>query len=492
MAMTFRLVLILIITSILTFTVESQSKYFVKDGGVGPDGLSWTNAFGELQQAIDATMAGDTIWVAKGVYMPTVEFDEDLSGGADAQEKTIYINKNIHIYGGFIGTESLLSERDFVNNLTVLSGEIGTPSDSTDNVNHVIYIDTTANMGNITENFDLDGFTITNGNTGLGLGGGIYINGSKSKSTPVIRNCIFRNNSSEAGGAIFNDGTGGEASPTIDFCSFYNNSSSIHGGAVYNFGQFGISSPTITNSHFESNKSELGGAIHNDAYNGASNTKIINSVFIGNTAGFGGAIYSNGYLGSNTVTITNSTFYHNFGMNWKGTVRNNFANAIITNSILWDIEEEIVDQNGTSTVSYSIVKGGHIGTANKNVYPLFIDTLTNNLRLLQSSPAINMGTPVTTDLDLSLVDIDQRPRLNGVIDIGAYENPFVNCPLSISITPNYSPLQGCYAAQSMIELNGDLLIQPNMEAILKSPQIIFNPGFNINGGTLTINNSGCP
>ncbi len=64
----------------------------------------------------------------------------------------------VAIYGGFAGTETELSERDWENNVTILSGEIGDPATTADNTIHVVV--------SIGQNGTavLDGFTITKGN----------------------------------------------------------------------------------------------------------------------------------------------------------------------------------------------------------------------------------------------------------------------------------------------------------------------------------------
>ena len=61
----------------------------------------------------------------------------------------------------------------------------------------------------------MDGFTIRDGNdnrsaasAGNGLGGGLYNHGYGSGGfcDPVIRNCLFTNNSARFGGGAFNNG----------------------------------------------------------------------------------------------------------------------------------------------------------------------------------------------------------------------------------------------------------------------------------------------
>ncbi len=50
------------------------------------------------------------------------------------------LKNNVKIYGGFTGTETLLSQRNIVTNVVTLSGDIGTAGVTTDNCYHVVII----------------------------------------------------------------------------------------------------------------------------------------------------------------------------------------------------------------------------------------------------------------------------------------------------------------------------------------------------------------
>ena len=96
------------------------------------DGTSWADAYTDLQVALASTASGE-IWVAAGVYHPTT-----CSPCLDADRSIAFdLKDNVAVYGGFDGTESNISQRDFNANLTILSGDIGTAMDSTDNSYHV-------------------------------------------------------------------------------------------------------------------------------------------------------------------------------------------------------------------------------------------------------------------------------------------------------------------------------------------------------------------
>lgn len=58
--------------------------------------------------------------------------------------------------------------------------------------------------------------------------------------------------------------------------------------------------------------------------------------------------------------------------------------------------------------------------------PLFVDTIARDFRLQDNSPAINAGTPDTTDMDLPSTDLIGNQRIIGDrIDMGCYESEVV-------------------------------------------------------------------
>lgn len=149
---------------------------YVKSGSSG-DGTSWSQAFGDLQLALQQATVGDQIWVAQGTYYPSSSLDASAS----------FVFKNgIKMYGGFIGTETLLIERaDFSGRTTVLSGQLS------DNVQSkiILKILQATHPDNI-----IDGFTIQNASrsilNGEDGGAGIQIIGS----VLTLKNSIIKDN----------------------------------------------------------------------------------------------------------------------------------------------------------------------------------------------------------------------------------------------------------------------------------------------------------
>src|SRR6056297_893165 len=152
--------------------IQAQSIIYVDVSASGNnDGTTWSDAYNDMQDALTNASMGDTIWVAQGTYLPTATAD-----------RTIYfeIPDGVSVYGGFAGSEIQKDQRDWEDNATILSGDIGTVDDSTDNSYHVVWFD------HVTAQTVLDGFTITRGNASdKGFdphsdGGGIYNDGRNS------------------------------------------------------------------------------------------------------------------------------------------------------------------------------------------------------------------------------------------------------------------------------------------------------------------------
>jgi hypothetical protein len=143
------IVLTLIGSAAFPTLVRAAGILYVTPDGTG-DCSSWVNAC-ILQTALTNATGGDDIWVAAGTYKPTTSTSPFMS----------FVLKNgVAVYGGFDGTESLVTQRDPEINITILSGDIGVEGDNSDNSERVIIA---SNVDNTTI---LDGFTITGGQVG--------------------------------------------------------------------------------------------------------------------------------------------------------------------------------------------------------------------------------------------------------------------------------------------------------------------------------------
>jgi hypothetical protein len=194
--------------ALLLFSGLADAKTVYVNGAAKANGkgASWATAYKYLRDALDKTVPGDVIWLAKGTYLP----DDGKSAIIGNREMSFDL-KGQRIYGGFTGTETSLSQRNPTANPTILSGEIwGGASASDFRSLHVVVVE---------QDSTLDGVTVEKGHANGGHswnyprvswydhGGGCYV---KSGKILTLERCVFKNNRAlQHGGAIMiEDGTG--------------------------------------------------------------------------------------------------------------------------------------------------------------------------------------------------------------------------------------------------------------------------------------------
>ncbi|WP_428657515.1 right-handed parallel beta-helix repeat-containing protein [Runella sp.] len=419
-------------------------------GSDANDGLSWNTAFRTLQKALQSTCSGTSIWVAAGTYYP------DEGGAFSNNDRYAYftMKNGVAIYGGFPALGNpVITDRDWVNHPTILSGEIQQDNDISNNTYNIIY--------NFFNNLDatslLDGFTVSGGYADgseyrTKIGGGVH----NRNTAPAFQNCTFSNNQSLFyGGGMYNE----ESSPTLINCSFSENQA-FRGGGMYTTNN---SSLTLTNCSFSGNKAEAGegGGVYSRI---VSSFTLTNCSFSGNKARFGGGIFTSV---TPSLTLINCSFSANQA-NAGGVLYNDaFSSLTLTNCILWgNSNPQINHSGGTPVYSHCLIEGlnpagtGNLDGTQSDNNPLFVSqpdlnaapTTTGNLRLQLCSPAINAGTNGTfTNADK---DLDRNSRIAfTTIDLGAYESQ--SAPTA-AITPTISSTNPstCGGSNGSITLSG--------------------------------------
>jgi len=347
--------------------VESapEGVWYVDPAKTG-DGTSWKTAYASIQQAVDAALDGEQVWVKAGVYALTSE---------------IIVDKPVSIYGGFSGKEKRLAGRNWKQRPTTLDGQ-----------------GTTRCMFLNHEGILINGLIFISGSMSEGLlkirrGGAIH---AALKAQFTVEDCLFTDNRTPAnsGGAIFMT----EASGVVRNCEFSNNTAGS-GGAIY----AEMSTLNVVNSIFAGNIADGG-----------------------TTTSGGGAIFNKG----STVVITNCNFLQNHADSGFGGAVHSFYNPTseITNSILWGntakVSPQIHDtpnQKATS-VAYTDVDQDGFGGINGNIRqdPLLMDIALKDFRLQPGSPCIDAGKQDV--LGLPELDFNGAPRVKGKsVDIGALE-----------------------------------------------------------------------
>lgn len=376
------------VTTIFAQTPDANGVLYVKKGSAG-NGSTWNNALGELANALKAASEASPgtvkqIWVAGGTYYPL--FAADFAS-ADNRDKAFVLVKDVKVYGGFAGTETVLADRNLglAVNKTILTGDLGIVNDYTDNAYHVVVA--SGNMGTAL----IDGFTIMKG---------CSITGNETNALSVNGNSVMR----IAGGGIIFHG----ASPAVNNVIISGNKA-IAGAGLY----IGYSSnPVFTNILINGNHADISGTGNGGAmFCYASNPVLINATIASNNAaGWGGAFV----LSSSTPSFYNSIIYGNG-----------------TTQPVWVI-------SGSTNMQYSMLQGGAANTTNHNLAdtdPQFVVApsyttapfVGGDFSLQATSPVINMGSNgLYAGLVAGSKDLMGNARVfnyaaGGIIDMGAIE-----------------------------------------------------------------------
>jgi len=338
--------------------------YYVDGSATGSDnGTSWTNAFNDLEDALDAARPGDEIWVAERTYYPTTE-----AGGSGPRYQAFQMKNGVAILGGYAGYGAAdPNERNIELYETILSGDLlanDVPVDDpcdlkndpyrADNCYHVFYhrdenltLETTA---------ILDGFTITAGNANgpnHNYGGGM----ANFSSNPTVTNCTFTANSADNGGGMFND----HSDPIVTNCTFSNNLA-YNGGGMLNY----LSNPIVTGCTFTANSdietffsAEQGGA---GMLNHTSSPTVTDCTFSANSANYGGGMLS--WIGS-SPTVTDCSFIGNIVVNGGGGMCNWMDSSPIVTSCTFTANLADYDGGGMSNLASSPTVTNCTFTANE-------------------------------------------------------------------------------------------------------------------------------
>lgn len=352
----------------------SGNIIYVKHDAAGlNDGSSWANAFTSLQSALNAAVPFSRIWIARGTYYPSSAYDLTNT----PRFYHFRMINDVSIYGGFAGTEANLIERTNHGpgeaNETILSGDIGTTGNSSDNCYHVFYHPSSLALNNTAV---LDGVTISGGNANyntseanhLNFGGAMF----NSSGSPYLRYIVFKNNYGRYGGALSNHSS---------------------------------SSPTLVNCLLYQNTAFTGGAIQNMV---SSQSTLIGTTIASNSATWGGGI--NCYINCG-VYLKNSIIWGN-----SATTGNQFAVGGGTSNFV-DLDYSCY-ANGTNDVIISV---GSLNASSTTITsdPKFIGVANQDFRLYGTSPARDTGN---NSYNTVMLDICGRARVqNDTVDMGAYE-----------------------------------------------------------------------
>ena len=409
-----------------------------------PPYLDWTTAATNIQDAIDASVAGDLVLVSNGVY--------STGGRAVYGQATnrVTVDRAITVRSAN-GPAS-----------TFIKGDYTAPTHGGPN----------ARCAYLTNGAVLAGFTLTNGGTVFttnivfeASGGGVWC----EPSGGVVSNCVFVGNiAARFGGGAFR-GTlinclltnnfasqgAGACSNLLFNCTLMKNSASYQdlntgGGAIYS---------TLSNCLLVANSGIGGGG-------GAAVSTLISCVLSNNSANYGGGvcagIVNNSLLSSNRALVYGGGAYssalnncvlktnlaarsgggaYNCGLTNCTVVGNNGAGGgvdggAVINSIVYDNPGGNIVNTKAVFYSCSYPYIGYIGTGGFTNAPLFVNEAGGDFHLQSNSPCINSGNNAYVSVTN---DFDGNPRIvGGTVDIGAYEYQTPGSVISYAWLQQYS------------------------------------------------------
>ncbi len=345
---------------------------------------NWMIAATNIQDAVDAAVAGDEIVVTNGVY-------DTGERAMDGMRTRVVVNKAVTVRS-VNGTS-----------VTTIVGENTVPGI------RCVYL---------ADGAQLSGFTLTNGFPGkasdpwaIGSGGGVCC----ASSNTIVSNCVLVGNSALSGGGAYRG--------TLVNCALNGNVARYGAGAydcnltncmvegnfttIYYGAGGGVEYGTLDNCTLKNNYAKYGG--------GANSATLNNCLLVGNSAAyFGGGAYfcalNNCTLAGNAVTEDD----RNGGGASACTLRNCIS---YYNSSVGPGNE---NYDSDCTLSFTCAFPLAAGPGNRTEAPLFVDTNSwNDLRLQAASPCINAGTNAGIPPGN---DLGGNPRVfGGTVDMGAYE-----------------------------------------------------------------------
>lgn len=277
---------------------------YVDDDASGGDGLSWSSAFNDLQDAFDSCETGDEIWIAAGIYSKEDGFSlKDIN---DLQK--------FHILGGFKNGDTNKFSRDYSINSTIISGDIlqDDKEDWSGRTENQMLLDIEGSY-----NIYFDGISFMNG---AGTVQGYLVGDRKAAisldSTEIVfHKCLFYRNGYSTGDPM---GLMSADNSSVDFvnCIFIENTGGIfHGKSTTTQSANGYLHVNFQNSVFYKNmQSSLGALVWISAVSNtaSANARLRYSTVVGDhtffsspfatTYGDGNVFHSTGTLFNNDLT----------------------------------------------------------------------------------------------------------------------------------------------------------------------------------------------
>lgn len=418
--------------------MAQSNIYYVSPTGTG-DGSSWANTM-SLEKALTTAKAGDQIWVQG---FDQIDNSNKLYIVPESMKATGFtLNSGVQLYGGFAGTETSINDRETLGKpyqlkyRTVLSGDISRndtidntnlifPANGTrtDNAAHVLSINMapSSSGNNNTYPTVVNGFSIGGGQAdGTDeKGGGIYIHGDNTNGGIFrIERCFFVNNYATQGGAIYVDDAvknvnNGES--LINQCVIYNNAAGERGAVVNAGGGIYLAgAATVVNSTIFNN--ENGGLCL------SKGSKVINSTVARNSgAGIDMIAAATGFSVFNSIVWGNTLLSAQYQPQFKYSA---YHEVTVTNTAGTDNDNNVyVTKENRGDKDAPMFDAPSVKTSfdrdfnwRQMAYPLW------SWNVLEGSVMHDKGYGNAYQASTyGNQDMAGNPRVDGVIDIGAYE-----------------------------------------------------------------------
>ncbi|MBN2208973.1 MAG: right-handed parallel beta-helix repeat-containing protein, partial [Candidatus Coatesbacteria bacterium] len=297
--------------------------------------------------------------------------------------------------------------------------------DAEDDAEHVILCDNV-------DSVRIEGFTIKNGQSSSGTGGGIFC----TRSSPTIRGNVISGNQARYGAGVACS-TG--SSPIIENNTISGNKASYYGGGI--FCDY-TGSAAVGNNLVLNNSAYLGGAVY---YYAQGPPTIENNTISGNSARYGAGVYCVGSMRSSAggpVASSSQTVQASL----SGAVRDAFS---ISDCIIWGNSSTsgfTYDNDGlyrdlyACSAVYSCVEQEEEGEGNIHDDPMFVSGVFGSFYLDPQSPCVDAGSRSAVEAGLAdrTTQHEQNPDA-GAVDIGYhYRIPATQRPTAHidSISPN--------------------------------------------------------
>jgi len=390
----------------------------------------WGSAATNIQSAINAAVAADTVLVSNGTYslsaVITVDGAITVRGFSGNRDDVIITANGAAIRGFNLKNNALLADLTVTNfnagAVATLDGAGVLLNNGGATISNCVIVSCTGRYGgglnSDSEVYGQTGIVLNcriEGNSATASGGGLC-------NPALVRDCTIRRNTAQRGAGIELNGTLNinifnstisENSANTDFgggiglaagagvvsnCTIINNTAQAYGGGI----RFYASGAQLYNCLIANNSATVnyGGGIR---FSGATNN-LFNCTVAGNTAPQGGGLYA---ADVTSMRMLNTIIYSNTA---PSSSNYNFNTNYLTNCC----------------------SPGLSGQGNIAAYPKFVDMVNSNYRLQGGSPCINAG--LNLDWMAGSKDLDGRERLDRLtrqVDIGTYEFMFSGTMFSV-------------------------------------------------------------